>query len=344
MDQFGPEIPAVSAGGTILWVVLVLRADPWAPDHGMGFDAAGQDEPAAEVDASVESARWSAPLPCPPTESIALFVDGVRRAELRLVAEDGGKRVVGLFGSYAVGTVVCDGRATFGEEQVCRSVVLAGGMVPARVELEVGSERLAYEPATDQRQDPNAPLDRLQRLMREAEANLAVRTVIPGGVALVDGPLNFYEEPGDSVVGVIKRFVRRYLGPEEESLLARLGPGERTPVFALLDRAGAPRWYSWYSRVSPTRPPWHDHAGIVRCEVGAGVGPDRAVELAGLICGILPAYAGRASDPRTPQNLTPVAALEARLRHRMGDFGLIRRALLEMLSDRELEMLSDRER
>jgi hypothetical protein len=30
-----------------------------------------------------------------------------------------------------------------------------------------------------------------------------------------------------------------------------------------------------------------------------------------------------------------VAALEARLRHRMGDFGLIRRALLEMLSDRE---------
>jgi uncharacterized protein len=299
----------------------------------MGFDAAGQDEPAAEVDPSVETGDWSAPLPCPDSACPAWFVDGVRRVELRLVAEDGGKRVVGLFGSYAVGSVVCDGRAAFGEEQVCRSVVLSGGLVPARVELQVGGQSVSFEPATDQRQDPNAPLDRLQRLMREAEANLAVRTVVPGAVALVDGPLNFYDEPGDSVVGVIKRFVRRYLGPEQESLLARLGPGERTPVFALLDRAGAPRWFSWYSRVAPTRPPWHDHAGIVRCEVGAGVGADRAVELAGMVCGILPAYAGRASDPRTPQNLTPVAALEARLRHRMGDSGLIRRALLEMLSD-----------
>jgi hypothetical protein len=325
----------VWAPGTILWAVLVLRADPWAPDHGMGFDAAGQDEPAAEVDASVETADWSAPLLCPASECAAVFVDGVRRVELRLVAQDGGKRVVGLFGSFAVGSVVCDGQASFGEELVGRSVVLAGGMVPARVELDVGSHHLAFEPATDQRQDPNAPLERLQRLMREAEANLAVRTVVPGAVALVDGPLNFYEEPGDSVVGVIKRFVRRYLGPEEESLLARLGPGERTPVFALLDRTGAPRLFSWYSRVAPTRAPWHDHAGIVRCEVGAGVGADRAMELAGLICGILPAYAGRASDPRTPQNLTPVAALEARLRHRLGDYGLIRRALLELLSDEE---------
>ncbi len=328
----------MSAGGTILWAVLVLRADPWAPEYGMGFDAAGQDEPAAEVDASVETGDWSAPLPCPESRCPAWFVDGVRRVELRLVAQEGGKRVVGLFGSYAVGSVVCNGRAAFGEEQVGRAVVLAGGLVPSRVEVEVGGQVVAFDPATDQRQDPNAPLDRLQRLMREAEANLAVRTVEPGTVALVDGPLNFYDEPGDSVVGVIKRFVRRYLGAEEETLLSRLEPGERTPVFALLDRAGAPRWFSWYSRVAPTRSPWHDHAGIVRCEVGAGVGADRAVELAGMVCGALPAYAGRAGDPRTPQNLTPVAALEARLRHRMGDSGLIRRALLERLSNEEQEM------
>jgi hypothetical protein len=313
--------------------VLVLRADPWSPDYGMGYDGAGQEEPAAEVDASVETADWSRPLPVSLPECPVWFVDGVRRVELRLVAEEEGKRVVGLFGSYGVGSVMCDGQAAFGQEQICRSVVLAGGMVPSRVEISVGSQPIAFEPATDQRPDPNAPLDRLQRLMREAEANLAVRTILPvDAVALVDGPLHFYDDPGQSVVGVVKRFVRRYLGPAEESLLGRLGPGERTPVFALLDPAGSPRWFSWYSRILPTRVPWHDHAGIVRCEVGAKLGADRAVELADITTGALPRFAGRASDPRTPQNLTPVAALEDRLRHRMGNSALIRRALLEMMS------------
>jgi hypothetical protein len=302
----------------------------------MGFDAAGQEEPAAEVDAAVETGDWSAPIPSPRAERPAWFIDGVRRVELRLVAQEEGKRVVGLFGSFAVGTVACDGRAAFGEELIGRSVVLAGGLVPDRVEVRVGGQAVAFEPATDQRPDPNAPLDRLQRLMREAEANLAVRTALPdGAVALVDGPLNFYDDPGDSVVGVIKRFVRRYLGPDEESLLARLGPGERTPVFALLDPIGSPRWYSWYCRLVPAKIPWHDQAGVVRCEVGAGVGAGRATELADVVSGLLPSFAGRATDPRTPQNLTPVAALEARLRHRMGDSGLIRRALLEMLSREE---------
>lgn len=316
--------------------MLVLRADPWAPDYGMGFDAAGQEEPAAEVDAFVETSDWAAPHPSPGRDCPVWFVDGVRRIELRLVAEGDGKRVVGLFGSYAVGTVACDGRARFGEEMIGRSVVLAGGLVPSRVELVVGGQAMAFEPATDQRPDPNAPLDRLQRLMREAEANLAVRTTLPdGAVALVDGPLNFYDEPGDSVVGVIKRFVRRYLGPEQESLLARLAPGDRTPVFALLDPTGSPRWFSWYSRVTPAKVPFHDQAGVVRCEVGAGLGASRAAELADLVSGLLPRFAGRPTDPRTPQNLTPVAALEARLRHRMGDAGLIRRALLELLSTEE---------
>jgi hypothetical protein len=155
-------------------------------------------------------------------------------------------------------------------------------------------------------------------------------------VALVDGPLHFYEEPGDSVVGVIKRFVRQYLGPEDERLLMHLQPGQRTPVFALLDLAGNPRWFSWYSRIAPIRVPWHDHAGIVRCEVGAAVGRDRAMALADVVTGQLPRFAGRAWDPRTPQNLAPVAALETWLRHRMGDRRLVRRALTEWLATQAL--------
>jgi len=313
--------------------MVMLRADPWAPDYGMGFDAAGE-EPAGAVDTMVETENWSAPLSAPQLEGCPVwFVDGVRRVELRLVAQDSGRRAAGLFGSYAVGSVICDGRSTFGEHLVCRSVVLAGGLPAQRVEVSAGGQRLVFDPSTDQRHDLNALLDRLQSLMREAEAALAARTALPAGaVALIDGPLHFYEEPGDSVVGVIKRFVRQYLGPDEEALLTRLEPGQRTPVFALLDLAENPQWFSWYSRIAPIRVPWHDHAGIVRCEVGAAVGPARAVDLAEVVTGILPRFAGRAWDPRTPQNLAPVAALETWLRHRMGDRRLIRRALTEWLT------------
>jgi hypothetical protein len=52
---------------------------------------------------------------------------------------------------------------------------------------------------------------------------------------------------------------------------------------------------------------------------------------------LLPSFAGRASDPRTPQNLTPVAGLEAWLRHRMGHPGIVRRALLTWLSSDAME-------
>src|SRR6266542_722301 len=281
------------AGRILMSRMVTLRADPWAPDYGMGFDAAGE-EPAGAVDTSVETDDWSAPLSVPQPEGGPVwFVDGVRRVELRLVAQDSGRRV----------------------------------------EVSAGAHRLTFDPSTDQRHDPNAPLDRLQSLMREAEAALAARTALPAGaVALIDGPLHFYEEPGDSVVGVIKRFVRQYLAPDEEALLTRLEPGQRTPVFALLDLAENPQWFSWYSRIAPIRVPWHDHAGIVRCEVGAAVGPARAVDLAEVVTGILPRFAGRAWDPRTPQNLAPVAALETWLRHRMGDRRLIRRALTEWLT------------
>jgi uncharacterized protein len=83
------------------------------------------------------------------------------------------------------------------------------------------------------------------------------------------------------------------------------------------------------------RPPWHDHAGIVRCEVRAGMRLDGAEVLADRVTALLPGYAGRPTDPRAPQNLAPVAGLEAWLRHRMGNRAMIRRSLLGWLAQRE---------
>ena len=314
--------------------MVSLWADPWTPQYGMGFDVGVEEQPLPRVDATVENDDWSVPRsvsalpPCP-----VWFVDGVRRVELRVLGADGPRRVPGLFGSYAVGGVRAELRAGFGDHRVFRSVILAGGVMPPAVHVVVGSNHLAFAPDTDPGGDPDRPLWKLQQLMREAEGALAARVAAEEGcVVLVDGPLTFRDPTVAPVVGVIKRFSRQYLDPERDALLGRLGAGERTPLFALGDEAQPVRRYTWYARVAVLPGPWHDRAGIARCEVWAGVGLDAAVGLADRVTSLLPAFAGRASDPRTPQNLVPVAALETWLRHRMGDHGIVRRALLAELA------------
>jgi hypothetical protein len=43
---------------------------------------------------------------------------------------------------------------------------------------------------------------------------------------------------------------------------------------------------------------------------------------------VLPVFASQPGrDPRAPQNLYPVGALETQLRHRLGDAQLVRRAI-----------------
>src|SRR5207237_7501230 len=131
----------------------------------------------------------------------------------------------------------------------------------------------------------------LQELMREQEEAVAAALLFRGAeLVLVDGPLRLGTDSTSPspLVGVIKRFARRYLDPEQEELLGRLGPGERTPLFGLMDQEAELRGYSWYTRIAPVRPPWHDHAGIVRCEVRAGVRLDGAMALADRVTGLLP--------------------------------------------------------
>src|SRR5437667_57028 len=164
--------------------------------------------------------------------------------------------------------------------------------------------------------DVLAPLAGLQELMRERESALAARLASSRGrTVVVDGPLSFMDPTEAPVVGLVKRLVRAYLGPEEAALLPRLGPGERTPLFALGSDPNAR--FGWYVRLADVRAPWHDHAGIVRCEVRTGIGLREARTLADRLTAVLPSFAGRASDPRAPQNLAPIGALEGRLRHRM---------------------------
>lgn len=301
----------------------------------MGFEAAGE-EPSAAADPSVETDAWGDPIrPPAPEPGTVWFIDGVRRVEVRLVAEEDGGRAPGLFGSYAVGAVRCDDRALFARHEVGRSIVVGGGLRPSRVEIRVGGSALAYEPVSEPGSDVDVPVFGLQKAMQHAEAAMAARTAADGdGLVLTDGRLGFLDPTASPVVGVVKRFVKRYLDLPHDTLVSRLAPGERTPLFGLVYEGQPLERYAWYTRLVPLRPGWHDHAGLVRCEVRAGVGLEQARGLADRVSALLPRFAGRPNDPRYPQNLTPVGALEGWLQHRMGHRGLIRRTLTAWIAER----------
>jgi hypothetical protein len=69
--------------------------------------------------------------------------------------------------------------------------------------------------------------------MRAAEAKLAVAVFELGRADLVvqDGPLTYFVN--GAIIGLIKRQSRAYLPPERHTILAKLVPGERTPLFRL---------------------------------------------------------------------------------------------------------------
>ena len=156
-----------------------------------------------------------------------------------------------------------------------------------------------YRTTTTQSDDPSHLIGELHTRMRRAEGELA--SALAADVFVVaDGPLNKPLAPLE-VVGYIKSHRVTYLPPEQNVVIAELAPGQRTPLFTIAaDRPDVCR-YSWYVRLAMLQ----------------GVGSEPHI------------------DPRAPQNLVPIGALERELRHRMGDPGLLYRALRYAVSERE---------
>src|SRR5205823_12762563 len=84
--------------------MLVLRADPWSADHGMGYQAVADESDLPRSDPFVETTDWTSAVTRRAGHLGAVWVvDGARRAELRVVADRDGLRVPGLRGRYAGG-------------------------------------------------------------------------------------------------------------------------------------------------------------------------------------------------------------------------------------------------
>jgi hypothetical protein len=313
---------------------LPLRVDPWAPEYDASLQLvdAGDDDEAVPVAVDVERAVWGPVDPAPGETPRLSIVDGVRRVELRVVTDVERRIHYGLFGSAAVGAARLDTRAEIADVVVQRFLVMGGGLAPGDRTVAAPGGSLVFEGIAVADATAMAPLAGLQEQMRAAEAALAEQLAgRPGEVVIVDGPLQPLRPPTGLILGYVKRMLRGYLGPAEAPLLARLRRGQRTPVFAILDRH--PR-YAWYVRLAPAAPVAHGFAGVARLEISQTSGLEEAVRAADLSARALPRLASTPDrDPRAPQNLVPVGALEHHLRHRLGDPAWIRRLLLTSLAE-----------
>jgi hypothetical protein len=310
-----------------------LLLDSWQPDYEGSVQVESPlEESSVEVDATVESVLWE-PVCKPPIESLPsiYFLDGTRRTDARVLAMEGGKVIHGLFGSAAIGAVlVRDDEAVFKDCSVTRVLILGLGLSKT-VTAEIGSSELRFDGIGSVATTPAEVTIALQETMRREEAKFAEHLLNQDGLVFMDGPLA-YLTTAESTIGIIKRISQPYLDAARFGLLRELRIGARTPLFAIRDRSKDR--YAWYLRIGVGTRIEHSLAGIIRLEVRAAVGIDRARELANASCGILPRFASSPiRDPRAPQNLVPVGALEQELRRRMGDAVLIHRAIQRKIAE-----------
>jgi hypothetical protein len=307
-----------------------LYVDSWDPSYSSSLEQGavgptGESTAQLGVDAELPAASWRPLGPAADVRSpdMVLLVDGVRRVDARVwVEEADGVLHPGLAASYAAGVVRCDLRRGSAEVAVAR---IARGLFtssPNARDVLAGNTRYAVrrvavgEPA----QLSAAVQPYLHRL--EAEVSVEVRSG-QADLLVVDGPLRGRTQL-PRTLGYVKTHRVQYLPQDLSTVIGALRPGQRSPVFLL-----GTTWhrYTWYLRLpGPPGSPW---AGVVRVEASADLPRGEVIQLADVSSVTLPRFASTAyKDPRAPQNLTPVAGLERRLRTMLGDPRLLLRSLM----------------
>lgn len=318
-----------------------IFVEAWDPSYGVPLDAADTGptgESSAQLGLEVELAvgAWGPLSPPPVTRapSVVLLVDGVLRTDAWLwVEEADGSLHPGLAASYAAGVVRCDlvgGHAVIAPTQVerglftpsarARDLVVANtrytahhvaATEPTQLRAAVGSQMQALE----------ATVAAVARGAHESVTS-SVDCGEEGDLLVVDGPLGRFNHQSRAL-GYVKTHRVQYLPPDLASLVGRLRPGQRCPVFLL-----GTNWhrYTWYLKLpGPVGSPW---SGVVRIEASADLPRGEVIRLADLSAVTLPRFASTAyKDARAPQNLTPIAGLERRLRGMLGDQRLLLRSL-----------------
>jgi hypothetical protein len=302
-----------------------LYVEEWGAGYGSPYliDADPSADEAAASTLVEDGAELAAHLGADthPTAPLA-FVDGIRRAEAWLyrVGSDG-TTARAVVGAFATGAVIADPDRTpvFSHARIKRVAIWGSG---ANIPLRAMPGGWHWEVASIAATDPDAPLAVLQNRMREAERELAVELARQERIVVLDGPLNFVVSRDTRIAGYVKTHHRLFLPAELHARVPHLGVAERTSLFAIGER------YSCYLRIAAPGPQAGPWSGIVRLHLSGEHGLASATQLAGMLTARLPRFAGIPyCDPRAPQNLQPIGALESHLRHLMGDPQLGARAV-----------------
>ncbi|GAA3399284.1 hypothetical protein [Cryptosporangium minutisporangium] len=306
-----------------------FSVDAWDPGYGTSTeDDAARTRSTARVELDVERdpGDWKPIEPSPVrAPSAVLFVDGVRRIDAQLWVHNGPTASLAICASYAAGVVCCtDSGATVPTVQVRRGVFTA-----AEEATPVATAAGTYALHKVRRDDADALSLGVQNQLADVEVEAARRArdglspaATGADLLVVDGPLRGRQHL-PRAIGFIKTHRAEYLPAHLNGVVARLEAAHRSPVF----RMGT-SWdrYAWYIRLPGSAgAPW---AGVVRVECAADLTAADAVALANLSQETLCRYASvEFKDSRAPQNLYPIAGLERALRRRLGDPGLLYRAL-----------------
>lgn len=297
-----------------------FMVETWDPAYGISAAESTLEPASGPVDAAIERPldRWEAITPAADTDAggKVRFIDGVRRIDTRVWIESEGGARPAVCASVAAGAVTCDReRAEVTGVEVRRGLFTAVGGAEA-----IDTRHGRYDVVPARGDDDGALYLSVHSAMAELEADMSA-TADDVDLIIFDGPLRGRSDA--NAVGYIKTQHRQYLEPEQFAVVAGLGPGQRTPLFMVEGRS--PLW-SWYLRLPG--PVEHSLAGVVRLELPRLGDVSDAAARADRITRLLPRFASEAhKDPRAPQNLHPIAGLERRLHHRLGDVLVLERAL-----------------
>ena len=310
---------------------MTLFFEDWSVAYGSPYLIEPDEtlDPAAELIEDGKKLRFhpgrSHGEPLPPLA----FVDGVRRGEASLYRQDPLTLDIihGVAGAHARGAVVRHGTGPleFKDTRVTRLVIWGAGQKP---ELPPSGHGFTWDSDSIADTSPKDLLKRLHDRMRSSEAELAETMAKAGYLTVIDGPLPYGRVIDAPILGYVKTHHKAQLPVADHRRIPDLPPGERTSLFRRKDHC-----YSAYLRLAPRGPfsgPW---AGIVRIEIPIGAGIDTARREADRAAFFLPRFAGIPhKDPRAPQNLQPIGALETHLRHLLGDPRLAGRAVREAVA------------
>lgn len=328
MTQRSSDSPPADDAGTV-------GVDPFDPAYGSGFQVGETADLALDCEFVEDDGAFAHHPPAVRDRPCRLaFVDGTMRTEAHLTLTNAdGERSLGLAGSWGAGAVLVSpgAPARVARVTIGRVTIFAGGR---SVRLPEQSGGWRWDPFAVPGDDLVAARQHLQRLMRDAEADLAEALCGEGWLTVLDGPLHgIRHRRGLPIVGYVKTHHRRTLSPEHWARVPRLGVGERSGLFGMGDDV-----FACYLRIGDPGPWASDWAGIVRLEIPAGVGQVAAATAADQATGWLPDFASPLHrDARAPVNLTAVAGLERHLHHLQGPPRLALRAVREAATEKNQE-------